>query len=101
SRRPPIPPLFPYTTLFRSRTAEERGYPAPRDERFSNPCRRGRRTLPCLCHRVAPPEYCSHCPPTPVGQTGSRTAGPRSVPVFERSEEHTSELQSRFDLVCR
>src|SRR5699024_11702293 len=25
----------------------------------------------------------------------------RQVPAFGRSEEHTSELQSRFDLVCR
>src|SRR5699024_11890261 len=25
----------------------------------------------------------------------------RGIPFYERSEEHTSELQSRFDLVCR
>src|SRR5207249_9934364 len=35
--------------------------------------------------------YCSHSPPP-----RSATIGPRG-----RSEEHTSELQSRFDLVCR
>src|SRR5207249_10630006 len=28
-------------------------------------------------------------------------AGRRGVPRWQRSEEHTSELQSRFDLVCR
>src|SRR5699024_11758347 len=28
-------------------------------------------------------------------------SGVKSVPLFNRSEEHTSELQSRFDLVCR
>src|SRR5438067_10304948 len=55
-RRPPSSTLFPYTTLFRSRsTARHRWLASPR------PCAR---------------------------------AG-------LRSEEHTSELQSRFDLVCR
>src|SRR5690349_25019732 len=33
-------------------------------------------------------------------RAAARAQGPHSVPVF-RSEEHTSELQSRRDLVCR
>src|SRR5437868_7321521 len=30
-----------------------------------------------------------------------RSSAPRRHPIRNRSEEHTSELQSRFDLVCR
>src|SRR5438067_8022691 len=56
-RRPPRSTLFPYTTLFRSRS--------------------GRR---CAAR-------------------GRRGCG--SPASSSRSEEHTSELQSRFDLVCR
>src|SRR5699024_12285921 len=70
--RPPRSTLFPYTTLFRS----PRTGPGPR--RCS--CRRG-------CARAR--RLGTACPRTP------RTGSPR------RSEEHTSELQSRFDLVCR
>src|SRR5437660_4280904 len=57
-QRPPITPLFPYTTLFRSHTSRPRRIHDPRrshEYRFSAP----------------------------------------------RSEEHTSELQSRGQLVCR
>src|SRR5947207_9739437 len=60
-RRPPRSTLFPYTTLFRSRTG--------------SPMRRTR----------WPPASTS----TESGNTTSR------------SEEHTSELQSHSDLVCR
>src|SRR2546422_6183769 len=66
-RRPPRSTLFPYTTLFRSRS---RG-PAPPRRR-----RRGR-----------PPGTAA------VGRLLSHSS--------ERSEEHTSELQSRLHLVCR
>src|SRR5207247_5409794 len=59
-RRPPRSTLFPYTTLFRSRTTGWDGPESPADG-TSPPSRR------------------------------------RTV----RSEEHTSELQSRVDLVCR
>src|SRR5438034_3936885 len=63
---PPQPPkskLFPYTTLFRSRShAQGRR----RDRKF-----------------------------------GRRLAGQDSDGMLERSEEHTSELQSHSDLVCR
>src|SRR2546426_4052262 len=74
-RRPPRSPLFPYTTLFRSRG------------------RRHRRA-----HQVgtaAPP-----LPPleVPVGGRGAALAGLQNV---GRSEEHTSELQSPCNLVCR
>src|SRR3712207_8631105 len=71
-RRPPRSTLFPYTTLFRSHGERER-CPA---QRRSRPMPR-RRTA-----RVVP-------------------AGGRSVGCLSRSEEHTSELQSRQYLVCR
>src|SRR5688572_32591609 len=85
-RRPPRSTLFPYTTLFRSASAS----------------------------------FC-HCPPersTPPGQLGpswvdspsgsrsmtstapARSTAPLTATV-SRSEEHTSELQSQSNLVCR
>src|SRR2546421_9502446 len=80
-RRPPRSTLFPYTTLFRSRNSASRPRLPTRITLFTLPIRtafyivvtqgRRRRSRPCL-------------------------ARPRS-----RSEEHTSELQSRSDLVCR
>src|SRR2546430_10013740 len=61
-RRPPRSTLFPYTTLFRSRSSA---------------------SVPCVCRVWCP------C---------------RGLPVYRpsgRSEEHTSELQSQSNLVCR
>src|SRR5438105_8146977 len=75
-RRPPRSTLFPYTTLFRSRASTTRGLTAsasPTSDLFSTA--RGALT------RVA---------------TTHRTPG-----ESKRSEEHTSELQSRVDIVCR
>src|SRR5436189_4403222 len=79
-RRPPRSTLFPYTTLFRSRRAPAR---LPRGRP-----RRARRRQP------APGGVDG--PRRPV--SGVREIG-RSPP--ERSEEHTSELQSPMYLVCR
>src|SRR5438309_11225533 len=67
-RRPPRSTLFPYTTLFRSCDARDRG------------------------RRLAPE-------PGALLRRRSR-ADARHGPVL-RSEEHTSELQSQFHLVCR
>src|SRR5437867_5361007 len=79
-RRPPTSTLFPYTTLFRScsRTWARRA---------ARPARSRRSTF--RSHPVAPS--------TASGNTGRRTAGRGRA----RSEEHTSELQSPYDLVCR
>src|SRR5437868_14260898 len=45
------------------------------------------------------------CPPAPGRRSGRCRPGPlpapTALPRAGRSEEHTSELQSRFDLVCR
>src|SRR3712207_7472402 len=77
-RRPPRSTLFPYTTLFRSRA------PAP--------CRPGRdlRTKSATRPDLPRGRY-----PSPLFYHGLRTSCPG------RSEEHTSELQSRQYLVCR
>src|SRR2546422_6192110 len=77
-RRPPRSTLFPYTTLFRSeRRPRSLVVAAARGEALHR--------LVVLEHRVA-------------GRRGERPAGHVEG---ERSEEHTSELQSRLHLVCR
>src|SRR5437660_3295260 len=70
-RRPPRSTLFPYTTLFRSQRPPARPLPP---HRHPSPDRGG----------PNPPGVCA------------RRRGPT-----RRSEEHTSELQSRGHLVCR
>src|SRR5256885_4439565 len=74
-RRPPRSTLFPYTTLFRSAHAPER--PQPRGDRPGGHLQhhfRARQSTATAAHLAA----------------GRR-----------RSEEHTSELQSPCNLVCR
>src|SRR2546421_7470937 len=89
-RRPPRSTLFPYTTLFRSR-----GGAAARRS-----CRRTGR--PGGVRPRAPPPGGGSVPRARQGRSG-RGATRRDVGARrgERSEEHTSELQSRSDLVCR
>src|SRR5437667_4503244 len=75
--RPPISTLFPYTTLFRSRD----------DLRASaHARRRAPEALPADVQRDERPE---------------RGVLPGRGDARARSEEHTSELQSHHDLVCR
>src|SRR2546423_11715322 len=85
-RRPPRSTLFPYTTLFRSE-------PGVEGLRNPFPPRRGQPP-----HKPAPDRGDRR------GRDGLRRVGglplPEEVPV-ERSEEHTSELQSLAYLVCR
>src|SRR5690349_23121667 len=75
-RRPPRSPLFPYTTLFRSDAS-----------------------LAAL--RSVEKWYTA--PSTGPRSTGNADAAPlvHVIVAPSRSEEHTSELQSRRDLVCR
>src|SRR3712207_8126160 len=86
-RRPPRSTLFPYTTLFRSarfRRAERDGEAARRvrGQPGRAPGARGRFARP--------------------GATaGAPGGGLRAARRARRSEEHTSELQSRQYLVCR
>src|SRR3712207_8300453 len=82
-RRPPRSTLFPYTTLFRSVRSGGGGPP-------------GGRMPSALALSPRPPGKCA-CAPASRGR--SRRRAPRGP--ARRSEEHTSELQSRQYLVCR
>src|SRR3712207_9014459 len=84
-RRPPRSTLFPYTTLFRSHERAESSWSLPSTTSpQSDGSRRGRRRRPTT--RPSPRRR-GRVPPN----DGWRI----------RSEEHTSELQSRQYLVCR
>src|SRR5205823_12485714 len=98
-RRPPSPTLFPYTTLFRSdrdrRGRKDGGRVPELRPDGQGRARRGQATPPHVAQKV--PQ--SAAPGHPA--TG-RCPDPRGHPSEpERSEEHTSELQSLAYLVCR
>src|SRR2546430_3770740 len=76
-RRPPRSTLFPYTTLFRSRV--------------SSPIRRSGRVFSFYRRRFVWSYRIRHSP----------LSGDLPIDPSERSEEHTSELQSQSNLVCR
>src|SRR5260370_32660470 len=78
-RRPPRSTLFPYTTLFRSAPAR-----VDASTRSTSPARSSSTASPCS-------RFCS---------PGPRKSSWVSRPSW-RSEEHTSELQSHLNLVCR
>src|SRR2546428_7974369 len=77
-RRPPRSTLFPYTTLFRSIASE------PREPEKAGKAE-GKKAAP---------------PPTSEAEV-AKALGVKKSDTVRRSEEHTSELQSRSDLVCR
>src|SRR5690349_22841422 len=74
-RRPPRSTLFPYTTLFRSTLGRAR-----LADRYEPICWFSRRS---------------------TGRDACRSSPTPEYSLRWRSEEHTSELQSRRDLVCR
>src|SRR5688572_31541987 len=78
-RRPPRSTLFPYTTLFRSNSM--RAFHHGRDPQATNPN---------LASTISPSRVTS-----PYG------ARDGEIVDAKRSEEHTSELQSQSNLVCR
>src|SRR2546421_5576722 len=88
-RRPPRSTLFPYTTLFRSTGVTRSGSPRP-----------PRWTSTTFC---SSPSGSSTRPPRCSAGTAEHLGGLVEEPDGEeqRSEEHTSELQSRSDVVCR
>src|SRR5256885_9224075 len=80
-RRPPRSTLFPYTTLFRSRASPARSAPRP--------------ALPYSCRlRVGLALVAAYY--FVFGESREESHG-----TTGRSEEHTSELQSPCNLVCR
>src|SRR5256885_5610666 len=88
-RRPPRSTLFPYTTLFRSRRAEKREV-LP-DPKF------GDLTVTKFMNYIM--NLVTDRRPSP--RTSSTAPSRSSKPSVARSEEHTSELQSPCNLVCR
>src|SRR2546422_8488968 len=75
-RRPPRSTLFPYTTLFRSNTSRR-------------------------CQREAPPHLLAVDADEHADGGICTQDDDGDVRQEQRSEEHTSELQSRLHLVCR
>src|SRR3712207_8982460 len=86
-RRPPRSTLFPYTTLFRSVDAED----AQAHVEIAEDADYLRNRLPELGLVAFLAE----------GAVLPRESGASDRPLKHRSEEHTSELQSRQYLVCR
>src|SRR3712207_7076895 len=82
-RRPPRSTLFPYTTLFRSLMLEGLLEHASSTSMAN--------------HTNSPAWYCS----LSVRINTFSVLWPRAIDTRQRSEEHTSELQSRQYLVCR
>src|SRR2546427_8784417 len=80
-RRPPRSTLFPYTTLFRSGVGDQLD------------------DLARFAVLAAPRSAGTSRTRTRSGKVG--TAGKRRDAAKDRSEEHTSELQSQSNLVCR
>src|SRR5207253_7812647 len=89
SRRPPHSTLFPYTTLFRSA-----------ETLLAESCARA-----CQYQMPSPGgvdgDHVVVAPLTSVSEVPVRTTPRQSASEQMRSEEHTSELQSRGHLVCR
>src|SRR2546427_5738170 len=85
-RRPPRSTLFPYTTLFRShRTARDRGLPGvPQHDQHAAQVQQAT-------------GHADHVERIAGLDAFDEGVGQRAI----RSEEHTSELQSQSNLVCR
>src|SRR2546422_4620001 len=88
-RRPPRSTLFPYTTLFRSLRL--------RVVHQSHVAARYRALAVARCDE----EIQLQRPLDPPDQIAQEDEAALQEPEDERSEEHTSELQSRLHLVCR
>src|SRR5947209_16481213 len=87
--RPPRSTLFPYTTLFRSLSKSTASY--DRGEKFEH-----YRKIESLAEYLVIAQDKYH-----VEQYAKQPGGQWLLSETDRSEEHTSELQSRQYLVCR
>src|SRR2546427_6775000 len=82
-RRPPRSTLFPYTTLFRSRRVRRKL--GSKGQSAAEAC--------CSCHAAWPDGRCR--------RRQRKYVEDYTAQRWRRSEEHTSELQSQSNLVCR
>src|SRR5690606_41962874 len=101
SRPPRGPALFPYTTLFRSRVVGGLQRHVERGEVVAGVVLEGDRRLigiGVLRNEVAPAQLGRVDPELVRGEIDDAL---EEIARLGRSEEHTSELQSRENLVCR
>src|SRR2546429_3228436 len=93
TRRPPKSTLFPYPTLFRSP-------PIPLDKPAAKTTAGKSKEKPA---QKAPPKPAKPAEPELEREQEYELVLEQEqlVPAYDRSEEHTSELQSRLHLVCR
>src|SRR2546430_13090548 len=90
-RRPPRSTLFPYTTLFRSNMAPENA------EAAFNP-----KNGTARCEGLKAKGLLAATAPVEQAREAQRIINNYKIlPEQNRSEEHTSELQSQSNLVCR
>src|SRR5205085_12027885 len=90
--RPPRSPLSPYTTLFRSAAAlAQKAQMIAAAKGAGAPAQKAAAATPAASKEPAPAQ--------PSASKPAAEAGPRARVL--RSEEHTSELQSQSNLVCR
>src|SRR2546430_9703711 len=86
-RRPPRSTLFPYTTLFRSKVREILAARRAASRALAGDLRQAQRDL---SDKLLAP-----------GPLKDVDLQPQLQRIAQRSEEHTSELQSQSNLVCR
>src|SRR3712207_9192424 len=99
-RRPPRSTLFPYTTLFRSGVRINATYGRPVMVRYLNLLPYSTKTHKDFgIPEIATHLHNAHTPSESDGYPSDYI--PSALDAVNRSEEHTSELQSRQYLVCR
>src|SRR2546429_6395126 len=97
-RRPPRSTLFPYTTLFRSRGGlDHPGERGPAGRGVENVVRGPAAGV----EPAAPADAARRHAAGRQLELVQHAAAERVLDPHDRSEEHTSELQSRLHLVCR
>src|SRR5207249_9383543 len=100
-RRPPTSPHFPYTTLFRSRLTAGAALHRDGDEQQELQLWHAPEVYWPVADRSVRVVKTVRTQQKNRVRVGLNDAGQRRPRKEIRSEEHTSELQSRFDLVCR
>src|SRR2546430_12256341 len=93
-RRPPRSTLFPYTTLFRSTSAHGQGHETTFAQIIAD-------QLGVDFDKIVVRHGDTLNTPMGNGTGGSRSLAVGGSAILQRSEEHTSELQSQSNLVCR